>query len=105
MVDELTKLPEDCADLQELRAVIDQIDRQVIVLIGQRAGYVQAAARFKNTSQAVQAEDRVKTMLVQRRVWASEAGLKPDVIEKLYYDLIQFFVGEEMTYWKQSIKT
>ncbi|MFZ6026101.1 MAG: AAA family ATPase [Chloroflexota bacterium] len=94
--------PETCTHLQMVRDAIDGIDRQVIDLIGRRAAYVQAAARFKIDSAAVQAEERVYAMLARRRTWATEAGLDPDVIEKLYRDLVQYFIGEEMARWKRN---
>ena len=39
-------------------------------------------------------------MLQQRRVWAEEEGLNPDVIEKIYRDLVTYFIDEEMSRWK-----
>jgi isochorismate pyruvate lyase len=41
-------------------------------------------------------------MLQQRRVWAEEEGLDADVIEKMYQDLVNHFIDEEMKHWKQS---
>jgi isochorismate pyruvate lyase len=67
------KSPADCASLDEVRAEIDRIDRAIIALMGERAGYVHAAARFKS----------------------SEADLDPDVIEKLYRDLVAYFIVRE----------
>ena len=47
---------------------------------------------------------RVKSMLRQRRQvnksWAEEEGLSPDAIEKIYSDLVEYFINEEMTKWK-----
>jgi isochorismate pyruvate lyase len=39
-------------------------------------------------------------MLVQRRAWAEEAGLNPDVIEKMYQDLVSYFIAEELRQWQ-----
>jgi isochorismate pyruvate lyase len=39
-------------------------------------------------------------MLQQRRVWAEEEDLNPDAIEKLYQDLANHFIEEEMKHWK-----
>ena len=40
-------------------------------------------------------------MLVARRAWAEEAGLDPDIVEKLYRDLIAYFIGRETEHWKR----
>ena len=39
-------------------------------------------------------------MLEQRRQWAEEEGLAPDAIEKMYRDLVNYFVEEELKTWK-----
>ncbi len=41
-------------------------------------------------------------MLQQRRVWAQEEGLNPDVIEKMYTDLVNYFIEEEMKHWQNK---
>lgn len=92
--------PSECNDMAEIRAEIDLLDATIIKLIGQRYEYVQAAAKFKTSETAVRAPERFKAMLSQRREWASEHGLNPDVIEKLYSDLVNYFIQEEMNKWK-----
>jgi isochorismate pyruvate lyase len=39
-------------------------------------------------------------MLQQRREWAQEAGLNADVVEKLYRDLVNHFIEEELKHYK-----
>ena len=96
------KAPEDCASLQEIRAEIDRIDREIIAAFGQRFAYVKAAARFKTSEATVKASDRFAAMLQQRREWAAAEGLNPDVIERLYRDLVTHFIEEELKQWKQE---
>lgn len=91
--------PESCCDMTEIRHEIDRIDQQVISLIGERYQFVKAAAKFKKTADQVQATSRFESMLRQRREWAKECGLQPDVIEALYRDLVGWFISEEMTHW------
>jgi isochorismate pyruvate lyase len=45
---------------------------------------------------------QVRRLLEQRRVWAEEDGLNADAIEKMYRDLVNHFIDEEMKHWKQS---
>lgn len=96
------KAPAECSNMTEIRAAIDQLDRAVIALLGQRFNYVQAAAKFKTSAAAVRAPERFKAMLQQRREWAAEERLNPDAIEKLYSDLVNHFIAEEMQQWQQA---
>lgn len=89
------KTPEECLNIQDIRREIDRIDQEIITLIGKRYEYVKAAANFKTGEASVKAPDRVASMLKKRREWAEEAGLDPDVIEKLYTDLVNYFIQEE----------
>jgi isochorismate pyruvate lyase len=95
-------LPDECADIHDVRAEIDRIDREVIALLGQRFAYVKAAAKFKTSREGVKAPDRLEKMLRQRREWAESTGLNPDVIEKLYRDLVGYFTEEEMKHWQKQ---
>lgn len=99
------KAPNECANMEDIRTEIDRIDQEVIALIGRRLLYVQAAARFKTSAEgakdtSVRDMERVKSLLEQRRLWAEEEGLSPDAIEKLYSDLVEYFINEEMAKWK-----
>jgi|GEM_PF-345157 len=90
---------EDCRDMVDIRTAIDQ---QVIALWGQRLEYVKAATQFKTDAQSVKAPERLRAMLEQRRQWAETAGLDADVIEKLYQDLVQYFIEAELENWRSS---
>jgi isochorismate pyruvate lyase len=96
------KVPDECFDLSEIRTEIDAIDREVIELLGKRFAYVKAAAKFKTSKDSVKALDRFNAMLQQRRIWAKEVGLCPDAIEKLYRDLVGYFIEEELKHWESQ---
>ena len=89
------KRPEDCESIQDVRQSIDALDREVIGLIGRRAQYVEASARFKSDEHSVLAPERQRTMLADRR-WTQKTGLDPDVIEEIYRTLVSYFVDREM---------
>lgn len=97
--------PDACAGMDDIRREIDSIDRAVIVMLGKRFKYVLAASRFKTSASAVRAPDRFKSMLEKRREWAQAEGLNPDAIEKLYADLVNHFIEEEMQRWKAHQET
>ena len=92
--------PEACTDMAAIRHEIDQLDRAVIALLGKRFQYVMAAAAFKTSQTAVRAPERFKAMLLQRRDWAQAEGLNPDAIEKMYRDLVNHFIEEELKRWQ-----
>ena len=94
------KAPLACSDLQEIRVEIDEIDHRIIAALGERFGYVKAAARFKSDATSVSAPERVAAMMQQRRLWAEEEGLDPDVIERLFRDLVSYFTREEARHVK-----
>jgi isochorismate pyruvate lyase len=52
-----------------------------------------------NTS-GVKAPERFQSMLQQRRAWAEEENLDPDTIEKMYKDLVNHCIDQEMKHWK-----
>ena len=92
------KRPEDCTNISDVRAAIDAIDREIVLALGQRFEYVKTIMRFKKTADDVRAPQRYQQVLAARRAWAAEAELDPDVVEKMYRDLIAYFIAEEMTH-------
>jgi isochorismate pyruvate lyase len=88
------------ASLDEIRAGMDTIDREIVALIVSRVAHVRAAAKFKTSSSSVAAPDRVAAVLKTRREWAEAAGLDGEVVEGLYRSLVAYCVGEEHKQWE-----
>lgn len=93
------KPPTACANLGEVRAEIDRVDRDIVAALGLRRGYVHAAARFKTDEATVHAPERLATMIAERRRWAESAGLPPDLVEHLFRDLVAAFTALELADW------
>lgn len=91
--------PDACTNLDEIRAGMDAIDREIVALIARRVDYVRNAAKFKTSSANVAAPDRVAAVLKTRREWAEAAGLSGEVMEGLYRDLVSYSVSEEHKRW------
>lgn len=90
------KLPSECTSLSEVRGEIDNIDRAIIKLLGERSGYVKEVTRYKEkTAASVEAPERRMQMLCDRRRWAADAGLSPDVVEEIFDRLVRYFIEEE----------
>ncbi len=93
------KTPDECASLEDVRTEIDRIDRAIIAALGRRFEYVRAAAAFKTGATSVRAPERIEAMARRWRVWAEENGLSPDVIERMFRELVAYFTSEELAHW------
>lgn len=96
------KTPEQCENIAEIRAEIDRIDRNIVAALGERLKYVRAASQFKTSEASVRAVERVRSLLEQRRTWAEDEGIDPEVVEKIYRDLLSFFIESELNDWKST---
>ncbi len=90
----------ECQNMDDIRFEIDSIDKELISLISKRAGYVTKAAEFKKNETDVKAPQRVEKMLAQRKIWAEEKNINPTFIEKLFSNMISYFINKEMQEWK-----
>jgi isochorismate pyruvate lyase len=93
--------PEQCASLAQVRAEIDRLDAQIVRLLAERGGYVLAAARFKNSADEVRAPQRVEQVLAKVHQLAAEHGAMPEVVERIYRELIRAFTDAEHQRWQQ----
>ena len=85
-----------CSSLDEVRANIDRLDRGIVMLLAERAGYVVQAARFKQTEADVHALARVEEVVANVRRHAHEFGAPADVIERGYRVLVAGFTVAEL---------
>jgi isochorismate pyruvate lyase len=95
------KPTEECESIEDVRLGIDALDREIIALLGRRARYVEAAARFKTGESGVCAPERQKVMLEARRQWAEDEGLSPEVVEEVYRTLVSYFIARELGHWRK----
>ncbi len=94
--------PQDCKSLEDVRQAIDTIDRQIIHLLALRLGYVLRAARFKPSEQSIPAPKRVQAMLIDRQQWSEKENLDPDFIVPLFSHIIQWFIQQQIRFWKHN---
>lgn len=87
----------DCNNIEDIREAIDELDREIIKLLGRRFQYVKGIVKFKDKNeQSIVARERKEAVIRSRRKLAIENGLDPDVIEDLYRNLINHFIEEEL---------
>jgi isochorismate pyruvate lyase len=87
--------PEDCATMAEVRAGVDDVDRQVVALLKRRFGYMDAAARIKPDRSAVRDEWRKADVLSKVDATAAEAGIDRSLMARLYEELIECSIAHE----------
>ncbi len=81
--------PEDCENIQQIRDAIDEIDQEILQLFAQRHEYVKEIVKFKSgDEEGIIASERKEKVLKQRKAWAEEKGLDPEMIEKVFRLLI-----------------
>ena len=81
--------------LDEVRANIDRLDREIVRLMAERGGFVEQAARFKTSHAAVETPKRVEQVIAKVRALADGAGLAPAVAEAAYRAMIGAFIEVE----------
>ena len=87
---------EDCSSIEEVRAQIDRIDRQIVALLAERGAYVKQAARFKKSSDDVKAPQRVEQVIAKVIGLSRELGANPAVTEQVYRAMIAAFINAEL---------
>ncbi|MCR6629792.1 MAG: chorismate mutase [Magnetospirillum sp.] len=90
-----------CKDLAEVRENIDRLDRQIVPLLAERAGFVQQAAGFKPTKAAVVDTGRIEQIVLKVRHLANEEGMDPDLAEHIYRSMIEAFILFEAKVYKK----
>jgi isochorismate pyruvate lyase len=87
--------PEDCADMEDVRAEIDRIDVALVDLIGERFTYVDRAWQLKQSPAEARVPWRIQQVINRVRARAVEKGLPPELTEALWRQMIGWFVQYE----------
>jgi isochorismate pyruvate lyase len=82
--------------MAELRVQIDRLDRQLIALLAERAGYIDRAAQLK-PAEGLPARIGARVSEVKNNVRAEAVakGLDPDLAEGLWSQLIDWSIARE----------
>jgi isochorismate pyruvate lyase len=101
-MDNVMKKPSECNTMEEIRDCIDALDKEIIRMISERFGYAKAIVRFKTDEKGIQAQPRYDSVIQERRRLATENGLDPDVIEKMYRTMMNYFIEEELKIFRNK---
>jgi len=88
--------PQDCENMEHVRAEIDQLDEQLIDLVAERFGYVDRAWQLKNNPEEATVPWRINEVIEKVRARAEERGIPPQLAEALWRQMIGWFIEYEM---------
>lgn len=93
------KSPDDCETMIDVRAGVDQVDRELVALLVRRFGYMDAAARIKTDRNVVRDEPRKAQVLDNVAREAEAAGLEPARLRAVWDELVEQSIAYETTRW------
>jgi isochorismate pyruvate lyase len=96
------KNPQECQCIEEIRKEIDEIDNEIIELIGKRFSFIQEIIKYKSSIDEVYAKNRYNTVISKRREIATSHNLDPDVIERIYRIMMDYFIKEQLELLKKK---
>lgn len=97
----MPKWPENCETMEEVRAGVDQVDRELMALLARRFGYMDAAARIKSDRAAVRDEPRKAKVISAAMKEAAERGLPETVIGQMWEVLVEGSIAYEFARWDE----
>jgi isochorismate pyruvate lyase len=83
------------SSLDEIRANIDKLDKEIVTLLCKRGECVQQAARFKTTTAHIKDPQRLEQVIEKVTLYAKEIGFDPFTIEIIYRHMIDAFIRLE----------
>ena len=91
----MSKRPDDCGDMAEVRAEIDRIDTALVDLIAERFSYVDRAWQLKSNPDEATVPWRIQEVIDKVEARARERGLPPELAEALWRQMIGWFIQYE----------
>ena len=90
---------DECRDMADVRREIDRIDRQLVRLLAERVGYIEAAARIKERRDEVRLEWRIEDVVTKVLASAAREGLPARIAEPVWRELIERCIAHEHEKW------
>jgi len=91
--------PGDCRSMNDVRAGVDALDRELVALLARRFDYMRAAARIKPTRDSVRDEMRKAAVIAAARAEAERLGAPAERIETLWEALVENSIAFELEQW------
>ena len=94
--------PEACQTMQDVRAGVDALDRELVALIAERARYMEAAARIKPSRDVVRDEWRINDVIAKVTAEAEKRGLAVEIAEPVWRELVERSIAYEFSVWDKT---
>jgi isochorismate pyruvate lyase len=78
----------NCRSMEDLRAQIDRIDRELVGLMAERQTYIERAAVLKTDRDTVHDSARIEDVVSKVIAEAKRQGLSPAIAEPVWRELI-----------------
>ena len=88
--------------MAEVREGVDSLDRQLIALIAERTGYMEAAARIKPSRDVVRDEWRIEDVISKVKAEAERVGLPTAIAEPVWRELVEQSIAYELKVWDKT---
>ena len=91
----MTKLPQ-ITTMAELRLEIDRLDAELVDLLAQRTAMIDRAIELKpGEGLPARIQSRVEDVVAKVRARAVAVGLPPELAEKVWREMMEFFIARE----------
>lgn len=96
-IDKTTRTPEECTTMTHVRKEINDLDEQLVQLLGKRFRYIHRASQLKKHLVDTPAliPWRVEQVVGRVRKHAVQVRLSPDLIEQVWRLLMTWFINYE----------
>lgn len=91
--------PESCQTMAEVRAGVDALDQELVALLARRFAFMDAAARIKQSRDAVRDEARKAQVIANATEAARAAGIPDGLIPKIWEALVEASIAHELVKW------
>lgn len=85
--------------MSDVRKGVDALDRELVRLLVIRQGYMCAAARIKQSRDAVHDEARIEDVVTKVVAEAAKQGLSADIAEPVWRKMIERCIAFEFKEW------
>ncbi|SDG57019.1 isochorismate pyruvate lyase [Limimonas halophila] len=91
----MTRRPEDCTRMADIREGIDALDEELVALVARRMRYIARAAEIKERPEDIRDDARVEDVVAKVRAAAEREGLRPDLAEAVWRTLVETSIQYE----------
>lgn len=97
----MTKKPQDCASMDEVRVEIDRLDEALVNLLSERWTYVDRAWQLKNSPEEATVPWRIQQVVDRVKEHTNGTDLPPALVESLWRQII----GWGIQYEEEKLRT